>query len=118
MICDRAAPSHISNSRGRSSSMNRRGLGRGLGALLSATPAADDGLIEIPVDQIEANPAQPRKTFSPEALEELVTSIRASGGIQPVIVRQPGPGYQLIAGGRPRRAPRPAGPERIPAVRR
>src|SRR5216110_2325731 len=116
MICDRAAPSHISNSRGRSSSMNRRGLGRGLGALLSATPAADDVLIEIPVDQIEANPAQPRKSFSPEALEELVTSIRASGVIQPVIVRHRGPGYQLIAGERRWRAARQAGLERIPAI--
>ena len=96
--------------------MNRRGLGRGLGALLSATPAADDVLIEIPVDQIEANPAQPRKSFSPEALEELVTSIRASGVIQPVIVRHRGPGYQLIAGERRWRAARQAGLERIPAI--
>src|SRR5438034_6359602 len=47
-----------------------------------------------------SNPAQPRKSFSPEALEELVTSIRASGVIQPVIVRHRGPGYQLIAGER------------------
>ena len=96
--------------------MNRRGLGRGLGALLSATPAADDVLIEIPVNQIEANPAQPRKSFSPEALEELVTSIRASGVIQPVIVRHRGPGYQLIAGERRWRAARQAGLERIPAI--
>src|SRR5437773_10658356 len=116
MICDRAAPSHISHSRGRSSSMNSRGLGSGLAALLSATPAADDVLIEIPVDQIEANPAQPRKSFSPEALEELVTSIRASGVIQPVIVRHRGPGYQLIAGERRWRAARQAGLERIPAI--
>jgi len=78
--------------------MNRRGLGRGLGALLSATPGADDVLIEIPVDQVEANPDQPRKSFSSEALEELIASIRASGVIQPVIVRRRGVGYQLIAG--------------------
>jgi len=96
--------------------MNRRGLGRGLGALLSATPTADDVLIEIPVDQIEANPAQPRKSFSSEALEELVASIRASGVIQPVIVRHRGPGYQLIAGERRWRAARQAGLERIPAI--
>ena len=96
--------------------MNRRGLGRGLGALLSATPAADDVLIEIPIDQIEPNPAQPRKSFSPEALEELISSIRASGVIQPVIVRHRGVGYQLIAGERRWRAARQAGLERIPAI--
>ena len=96
--------------------MNRRGLGRGLGALLSAAPAADDVLIEIPIDQIEPNPVQPRKSFSPEALEELVTSIRASGVIQPVIVRHRGVGYQLIAGERRWRAARQAGLERIPAI--
>src|SRR5438552_770344 len=90
--------------------MNRRGLGRGLGALLSATPGADDALIEIPVDQVEANPDQPRKSFSSEALEELIASIRASGVIQPVIVRRRGPGYQLIAGGRRGRAARPPRP--------
>src|SRR5437870_6075285 len=96
--------------------MNRRGLGRGLGALLSATPGADDVLIEIPVDQVEANPDQPRKSFSSEALEELIASIRASGVIQPVIVRRRGLGYQLIAGERRWRAARQAGLERIPAI--
>jgi len=96
--------------------MNRRGLGRGLGALLSATPGADDVLIEIPVDQVEANPDQPRKSFSSEALEELIASIRASGVIQPVIVRRRGVGYQLIAGERRWRAARQAGLERIPAI--
>src|SRR5438132_1091189 len=96
--------------------MNKRGLGRGLGALLSATPGADDVLIEIPVDQVEANPDQPRKSFSSEALEELIASIRASGVIQPVIVRRRGVGYQLIAGERRWRAARQAGLERIPAI--
>ncbi len=79
-----------------------------LGALLSATPGADDVLIEIPVDQVEANPDQPRKSFSSEALEELIASIRASGVIQPVIVRRRGVGYQLIAGERRWRAARRA----------
>src|SRR5438034_8761329 len=116
MICDRAGRSHIWNSRGRCSDMNRRGLGRGLGALLSATPGADDVLIEIPIDQVEANPDQPRKSFSSEALEELIASIRASGVIQPVIVRRRGLGYQLIAGERRWRAARQAGLERIPAI--
>src|SRR5207302_5071276 len=96
--------------------MNKRGLGRGLGALLSATPGADDVLIEIPVDQVEANPDQPRKSFSSEALDELAASIRASGVIQPVIVRREGMGYQLIAGERRGRAARQAGLDRIPAI--
>src|SRR5437899_3097130 len=96
--------------------MNRRGLGRGLGALLSATPTADDILLEVPLDQIEASQSQPRKFFNPETLDELAASIRASGVIQPVIVRRRGAGYQLIAGERRWRAARQAGLEHIPAV--
>jgi len=96
--------------------MNKRGLGRGLGALLSATPTEGDVLVEVAIDQIEPNPNQPRKTFDSGSLEELTTSIRASGVIQPVIVRQVGAGYQLIAGERRWRAARQAGLERIPAI--
>jgi ParB family chromosome partitioning protein len=100
--------------------MNKRGLGRGLGALLSSTPAgtptAEDVQIEVPVDQIDANPNQPRKDFDSKALEDLATSIRSSGVIQPVIVRRHGSGYQLIAGERRWRAARQAGLERIPAI--
>src|SRR5216110_2044414 len=68
--------------------MNKPGLGRGLGALLSSTPTADDVLVEIPVDQIEASSSQPRKSFNSETLDELAASIRVSGVIQPVIVRR------------------------------
>src|SRR5881398_468220 len=96
--------------------MNRRGLGRGLGALLSATPTADDILLEVPLDQIEASQSQPRKSFNSETLDELAASIRASGVIQPVIVRRRGAGYQLIAGERRWRAARQAGLEHIPAI--
>src|SRR5438874_5726499 len=96
--------------------MNKRGLGRGLGALLSATPTADDILLEVPLDQIEASQSQPRKFFNPETLDELAASIRASGVIQPVIVRRRGVGYQLIAGERRWRAARQAGLERMPAI--
>src|SRR5881409_1275247 len=96
--------------------MNRRGLGRGLGALLSATPTADDILLEVPLDQIEASQSQPRKFFNPETLDELAASIRASGVIQPVIVRRRGAGYQLIAGERRWRAARQAGLEHILAI--
>src|SRR5438034_2869346 len=96
--------------------MNKPGLGRGLGALLSSTPTADDALVEIPVDQIEASSSQPRKSFNAETLDELAASIRASGVIQPIIVRRSGAGYQLIAGERRWRAARQAGLDRIPAI--
>src|SRR5437016_10262828 len=88
--------------------MNRRGLGRGLGALLSSTPAEGEALLEVPIDAISPNPHQPRKSFDSNGLSELTASIRTSGLIQPVVVRRQGQGYQLIAGelgGGPRSSP-------------
>jgi len=96
--------------------MNNRGLGRGLGALLSATPGADEPVNDIAIDQIDVNPNQPRKIFDSTALDELAASIRSSGVIQPIVVRRYGSGYQLIAGERRWRAARQAGLTRIPAV--
>jgi ParB family transcriptional regulator, chromosome partitioning protein len=96
--------------------MNNRGLGRGLGALLSATPGADEPVSDIAIEQIGVNPNQPRKIFDSTALEELAASIRSSGVIQPIVVRRYGAGYQLIAGERRWRAARQAGLTRIPAV--
>lgn len=97
--------------------MYKRGLGRGLDALLSSTPAAGETLMEIPVDQIEVNPRQPRRAFDPIALDELARSLKASGMLQPVIVRRtPSGAWQLIAGERRWRAARQAGLERIPAI--
>ncbi len=93
-----------------------RALGRGLGALLSSTPADEESLVEIPVGQITVNPNQPRKTFDSNKLIELAASIRASGVIQPIVVRRDGTGFQLIAGERRWRAAREAGLQRIPAV--
>jgi len=95
---------------------NKRGLGRGLGALLSATPSEEDTLIEVPLDRVEVNPNQPRKAFDSSALSDLAASIKSSGVIQPVIVRRQGAGFQLIAGERRWRAARQAGLERIPAI--
>jgi len=97
--------------------MTRRGLGRGLGALLSSEETVEgESLLEIPVGQIEPNPYQPRKAFDKGALAELAASIKTSGMIQPVVVRRAGAGYQLIAGERRWRAAREAGVERIPAI--
>ena len=96
--------------------MNKRGLGRGLGALLSSNPSEADVLVQVGINQVEPNPNQPRKSFEPGSLGELTASIRASGVIQPIIVREVGDGYQLIAGERRWRAARQAGLERIPAI--
>ena len=96
--------------------MNKRGLGRGLDALLSAMPARDETLIDIAVDQIAPNPRKPRKAFDPVPLAELARSIKISGMIQPVVVRRAARGYQLIAGERRWRAARDAGLARIPAI--
>ena len=98
--------------------MNRRGLGRGLGALLSSTPAEGEALLEVPLDLIAPNAHQPRKSFDSNGLSELAASIRTSGVIQPVVVRRQGQGYQLIAGERRWRAAKIAGLERIPALLR
>jgi len=93
-----------------------RGLGRGLGALLSSTPTEGDTLLEVGVEEIEPNPNQPRKSFDSKALDELAASIKTSGVIQPVIVRRQGSRYQLVAGERRWRAASQAGLVRIPAI--
>ena len=54
--------------------MNKRGLGRGLGALLSASPSEGDNLLEVSVDQIAPNPQQPRKAFDQASIDELASS--------------------------------------------
>jgi ParB family chromosome partitioning protein len=73
--------------------------------------------MEIPIDQIDVNPRQPRKTFDPGSLDELARSLKATGMIQPIVVRRaPGGRWQLIAGERRWRAAAQAGLEQIPAV--
>lgn len=91
----------------------RRGLGRGLEALI---PRASGGLQEIEVDRIGPNPAQPRQRFDAATLEELAASIREHGVLQPLIVRNADGGYVLIAGERRWRAAMMAGLARVPAV--
>ncbi len=96
--------------------MTRKALGRGLNALLHTVETAGTGLEEVSVDQIDPNPFQPRRAFSADKLKELADSIRASGVVQPVLLRRSGARYQLIAGERRWRAAREAGLEAIPAV--
>src|SRR6266508_901037 len=102
----------------------RRRLGRGLEALLG--PSRDEAeregnLVELPIKDIRPNPFQPRRDVDPAALEELVSSIKQAGLLQPVVVRANGGGgstYELIAGERRLRACQQLGWERIPAVQR
>jgi ParB family transcriptional regulator, chromosome partitioning protein len=94
----------------------RRGLGRGLSALLG-DPVAAGGLVELELEAISPNPRQPRTRLDEAALSALAESIQVSGLVQPVVVRPAGDGrYELIAGERRWRAARMAGLERMPAL--
>jgi len=73
-------------------------------------------VIFLPVKNIRPNPAQPRKVFSPEALDELADSIRRHGILQPLSVRRVGTGYELIAGERRLRAAQIAGITDVPCI--
>ena len=99
----------------------RKGLGKGLGALIedfNDQPAGTDGgAVRLPLQKIEPNPLQPRKTFDPEELDSLAESIRMHGIIQPLTVRKlPSGFYQIIAGERRWRAARLAGLYEVPVV--
>lgn len=116
----------------------RRGLGKGLGALIptgpagltaplgaSGSPAPGDArpgdpgayFAEIPVDAITPNPRQPRQVFDEDSLAELSASIEAVGLLQPVVVRATGPArYEIVMGERRWRACQQAGLEVIPAI--
>jgi ParB family chromosome partitioning protein len=115
--------------------MHRKALGRGLEALIPGAPSgapvgiapqgavglaeerSDHDLREIPIMEIGPNPYQPRTRFDEEAIKELAASIRATGVLQPVIVRRvDGIGYQLVAGERRLKAARLAGLNSIPSV--
>lgn len=95
----------------------RRGLGRGLGALIpGADIAGEAAIMELPVDRIRPNSLQPRVGFDREPLAELEASIREHGVLQPVLVRPAAGGYELIAGERRWRAAAAAGLRTVPAM--
>jgi ParB family chromosome partitioning protein len=102
----------------------RRRLGRGLEALLGPNreeAEREGSLVELPIRDIRPNPFQPRRDVDPAALEELKSSIKQAGLLQPVVVRpEPGDrgGFELIAGERRLRACEALGWEKIPAVKR
>ena len=98
----------------------QKGLGKGLGALLSDyTPVQEQegSLRQLPVQKVEPNPMQPRREFDQEALEALADSISEHGMLQPLTVRELPSGYfQIIAGERRWRAARLAGLSEVPAL--
>ncbi len=95
------------------------GIGRGLDALIDTSDVRTQGssnLNEIPIDQIEPNPDQPRREFDETAMQELAASIENMGIIAPITLRQVAPDrYQIIAGERRWRASQRAGLKSIPA---
>jgi ParB family chromosome partitioning protein len=118
--------------------MAKKGLGKGLGALIPTeptvdvpaprTPAASEkstapitsesavGYAEIPIARVSPNPQQPRRVFDTEELAELVFSLREVGLLQPIVVRPRDGGYELVAGERRLRAATEAGWDTIPAL--
>ena len=101
--------------------IKKRGLGRGLDALLGAGastgPEPGEDLVELPVEQLQAGAHQPRRNFDAAALDSLADSIRAQGVVQPIVVRPVAGGrYEIVAGERRWRAAQKAGLKNIPAV--
>lgn len=96
--------------------MSKRGLGRGLDSLLPSVEGAETRMEEIPVNQISPNPNQPRASIGAAGFEELVSSIREVGLLQPVVVRPKDLGFELVAGERRWRAAKEAGLAVVPAV--
>ncbi len=99
--------------------MGKRGLGRGLAALISENTMRDGEarVQEVPVSQVTPNPYQPRTLFDPIKMEELVTSIKEHGVLQPILLREVGhERFQIVAGERRFRAAQTAGLTQVPAI--
>ncbi len=92
--------------------MDKKRLGRGLDALLGADMI--EAAAEVALEQIEHNPNQPRKNFDAEEISELSASVKTLGILQPLVVRQSGDHYQLVAGERRLRAAQEAGLKSVP----
>ncbi len=97
--------------------MVKKGLGKGLGALISNEALEDEsGIIELRINEIEPNSSQPRKFFDDEKLAQLSESIKQHGIIQPIIVKKENNIYTIIAGERRWRAAKLAGLSRVPVL--
>lgn len=103
--------------------LRKRGLGRGLGALIPGAPAvaeraapAAEAERTAAIASISPNPFQPRELFDEAAIDDLAASIREKGVLQPLLVRTSGSGYQLIAGERRFRAAQRAGLAQVPIL--
>lgn len=107
--------------------MSNGSLGRGLGSLIPnagtrgatlrpAAPEPTTRVLDLPISQISANPSQPRRVIDHDALEDLISSIREHGILQPLIVVKTGRGYQLIAGERRFRSAQIIGLKTVPAM--
>lgn len=100
--------------------MSTQRLGRGLRALIPEVEESvtSGEVLEVALDAIEPNPFQPRQSFDPEKLQELAASIEELGLLEPVLLREHGEKYQLVAGERRVRAARLAGLQSVPALLR
>lgn len=109
--------------------IKKRALGKGLEQLFNTEnldlesfeksvyeTATTEEIVEIPLDDLRANPYQPRKIFNDEALQELTESIKEHGVFQPIIVKRSIKGYEIIAGERRVRASKMAGLKTVPAI--
>ncbi|MDI9514288.1 MAG: ParB/RepB/Spo0J family partition protein [Bacillota bacterium] len=97
----------------------RKGLGRGLDALISSANTLDnprESVFEVKINDVEPNAGQPRKVFDQERLQALAESIKEHGVVQPIIVKQEGSRYVIVAGERRWRASKLAGLKTIPVV--
>ena len=100
--------------------VQRKALGKGLGALIPELPEKPggrlEGMILVDLDEIRPNPLQPRRIFNQEKIEELAGSIRENGILQPLIVKKAREGFELIAGERRWRAAQKAGLAKVPII--
>ena len=110
--------------------MQKRGLGKGLSALMKEVPAVESpqavpatapaapsgGVRKLPLSRILKSPFQPRHTFAREAMDDLVLSVKERGVVQPLLVRVSGEHYELIAGERRLRAAEEAGLKEVPVI--
>ncbi len=103
---------------GKSRGLGKKGLDSVFGGKKEVSPALtkNDSIAELEVKALVPNPYQPRKTFNPEKMQDLINSVRESGVIQPLIVRKAGSKYEIVAGERRWRAAKEVGLKKVPVV--